>query len=400
MTGKIIAPFTSNQVDALNAFQRLGYVHPFTCPGHKSAGDRNLVATRGGWICCHCDYRQTWAHAGILNPPDDPTAALRREAASQPTDQAEDECIDFALLQLCGFLGVDPQSVSWDAATETRDGDVRAVIGNILRAKFGEEWDPKAAPSQHERLTGPQLKVDWVNCPICDEPDMRKETFDGDLALIDCTNHGCASNGAPNDQIDKARAWDAIAEKNAEIDSLRKPPDAWALSALISEDWLKSVGFKWHQLDRQPSKHWLLWLGSGLNEGASLTSYEDIGIELTDNPPGRDGRPPEWFCWFRGDAAGRYHRFIHLRHLTMNTEVIRLVEAITGYPFDPANNMYGSVHTPRRAAAIREEDAKRLDRQMLEASPHQKWSDVEKDDTRGRALPEHLEAHEKRKAQP
>jgi hypothetical protein len=173
-------------------------------------------------------------------------------------------------------------------------------------------------------------------------------------------------------------------------------PAHWALPAPISEDWLKSVGFKWHQIDRQPSKHWVLWLGGGLNQGPSLTDYEDIGIELAANVPQRDGSMPEWFCWFRSDAAGRYRRFIHLRHLTMNTEVTRLVEAITGYPFDPANHLYGSARTPERAALIRREDAARLDRQMmLEASAHQKWYDVEKDDTRGRSLPEHMEAAEK-----
>lgn len=175
----------------------------------------------------------------------------------------------------------------------------------------------------------------------------------------------------------------------------------WAEPALITEDWLKHVGFKWHQLDRQPSKHWLLWLGGGLNEGGSLTTYEDIGIEIADCLPSRDGRPPEWFCWFRSDAAGRYHRFIHVRHLTATDEVVRLIEAITGYSFDPANNMYGSVHTPENAARIRKTDAERLDRRMmLEAPPFYKRAEVEKDDTRGRALPEHLEAHEKRKAQP
>jgi hypothetical protein len=80
MTGKIFAPFTADQVDALNVFQRLGYIHPFTCPGHEGGGDRDLIATRGGWICCHCDYRQDWAHVGMLNPPADPTAALATPA--------------------------------------------------------------------------------------------------------------------------------------------------------------------------------------------------------------------------------------------------------------------------------------------------------------------------------
>lgn len=45
----------------------------------------------------------------------------------------------------------------------------------------------------------------------------------------------------------------------------------------ITDEWLKSVGFKWHQFDRQPGK---LWLGGGLKEKPCLTSYEDIGIEL------------------------------------------------------------------------------------------------------------------------
>lgn len=50
--------------------------------------------------------------------------------------------LDFAMVRFCQYLGVDPGSVSWDAATETLDGDVSAVIGNILRAKFGEDWAP------------------------------------------------------------------------------------------------------------------------------------------------------------------------------------------------------------------------------------------------------------------
>jgi len=58
----IEAPWNAEQVDNLNRFQRLGFMHPFTCPGHEGGGDRDLVATRGGWICRHCDYRQNWAH--------------------------------------------------------------------------------------------------------------------------------------------------------------------------------------------------------------------------------------------------------------------------------------------------------------------------------------------------
>ncbi len=39
---------------------------------------------------------------------------------------------------------------------------------------------------------------DWVDCPICGEPDMKKTTDkDGD-SLIFCVNHVCGSNGGDN----------------------------------------------------------------------------------------------------------------------------------------------------------------------------------------------------------
>lgn len=58
----------------------------------------------------------------------------------------DDAAVDFTLVQLCRVLAVDPESISWDAATETFEGDVQAVIGNILRAKFGDEWPTSGKP--------------------------------------------------------------------------------------------------------------------------------------------------------------------------------------------------------------------------------------------------------------
>lgn len=165
----------------------------------------------------------------------------------------------------------------------------------------------------------------------------------------------------------------------------------------ITEEWLKSVGFKWHQLDRQPNKHWLLWLGRALaGDETTFGSFDDIGIEVAsmryrnsyDELVGRDA----WFVWFRGDSGGRYHRFIHVRHMRWQHELIKLIEAITGQDWNPENHFYGSVCTPAQAARNRQDD-ERLDRQLMrEGYP---WSEVEKDDSRGRALPEHLEAHAK-----
>lgn len=73
--GKIMAPFTPEQVNALNIWQN-GPVHPFTC-GNDHEGDRDLVATESGWICPTCEYKQKWAHEFMLQPPADPLGHLK-----------------------------------------------------------------------------------------------------------------------------------------------------------------------------------------------------------------------------------------------------------------------------------------------------------------------------------
>lgn len=153
---------------------------------------------------------------------------------------------------------------------------------------------------------------------------------------------------------------------------------------LISESWLKDVGFKWHQFDRQPNKQWLLWLGDAMDD--RMTSYEDIGVELALNDNRHDA--PFWFCWLRGDSAGRYHRFIHVRHLQTRAELIRLVEGLTNQDWNPANHLYGCARTPEAAERIRREDAERADRMGKWPT----WYDYEKDESRGRPTIEHAEA--------
>lgn len=37
--------------------------------------------------------------------------------------------------------------------------------------------------------------IDWVKCPVCEEPDMRRTTDEEGNVLIDCVNHGCLSSG-------------------------------------------------------------------------------------------------------------------------------------------------------------------------------------------------------------
>ena len=79
---KIEAPWTVEQTAALNAWQRDGRVHPFTCGSgdrmdekHRAAqalygGDfGQLMATPNGWFCPACDYRQKWAHDFMVTLP-------------------------------------------------------------------------------------------------------------------------------------------------------------------------------------------------------------------------------------------------------------------------------------------------------------------------------------------
>jgi hypothetical protein len=71
----IRAPWTQEVADALNAFQRAGRFHPFTC-GSGNRGNEfhaaaianyglndagQLHATLNGWICMGCGYTQDWA---------------------------------------------------------------------------------------------------------------------------------------------------------------------------------------------------------------------------------------------------------------------------------------------------------------------------------------------------
>lgn len=77
MTEHIIAPFSDEQVEALNKYQREAPFHPFTCAnrgdgnhvehaGHSDLG--MLTATNEGWVCSDCDYTQLWAHAFMAQP--------------------------------------------------------------------------------------------------------------------------------------------------------------------------------------------------------------------------------------------------------------------------------------------------------------------------------------------
>lgn len=99
----IRAPWTPVQVAALNAFQRWGGGHPFTCGGEHTPGSPVLTAREDGWHCSDpygegCDYTQDWAHASMADPGawpkppfgerHGPTPEEMRAALVPPADRA------------------------------------------------------------------------------------------------------------------------------------------------------------------------------------------------------------------------------------------------------------------------------------------------------------------------
>ncbi|HLH92115.1 MAG TPA: hypothetical protein VKX28_27085 [Xanthobacteraceae bacterium] len=115
---KITAPFTHAQVDALNHWQRRGFVHPFTCANDHGQFSRDLVATVDGWICPHCDYRQKWAFAAMLHAPHDPSIELRRDAVNA---------------RIAHILG---------PAIDVRAPYARQMIGALVAVAMGEDGAP------------------------------------------------------------------------------------------------------------------------------------------------------------------------------------------------------------------------------------------------------------------
>lgn len=68
----IRAPWTTEQIAALNRYQKSARHHPFTCAFRDDHpvidGEKGvLVARPEGWVCQHCGYTQGWAHAAMLS---------------------------------------------------------------------------------------------------------------------------------------------------------------------------------------------------------------------------------------------------------------------------------------------------------------------------------------------
>lgn len=104
-----------------------------------------------------------------------------------------------------------------------RGATLNTTQSDKLHASF-EKFDlTKHVPIVYDNKTvlpsvNAGVVTDWVNCPVCGESDMRRETNAEEETLIHCVNGACASNGGPNSSAielqnpalfrDMDRLWD------------------------------------------------------------------------------------------------------------------------------------------------------------------------------------------------
>jgi hypothetical protein len=228
-----LADLGPDEILNLNKAQTTGRVHPFTCPDRSDGNHRSfngdfgaLVATRRGWICPWCDYRQDWAHVFMA------TAAAsrpmpqisRRKTVRMPFDASDVRALlDGHKKQLrlladpCGLPTLMPGDkivvqeaflTSWgqrftggmkvvDAAGEQRGGTFAAA----------SESDPlyvyfESAPPEHwnERWRPADEMPDWASRFTLVVDSSRR------CALHDMTEHDADAEGVETDIWDQALA--------------------------------------------------------------------------------------------------------------------------------------------------------------------------------------------------
>lgn len=63
------APWTTQEVEALNYMQHCGMLHPYTCDRRNDGNHPDnavLVPTKDGWVCPHCSYKQDWFRGDVF----------------------------------------------------------------------------------------------------------------------------------------------------------------------------------------------------------------------------------------------------------------------------------------------------------------------------------------------
>lgn len=141
LPARIVAPWNDATIDALNAYQRAGRMHPFTC---RYDSHHILVATRDGWVCELDDYTQRWAHAFMINPAFG-TPWTTGELAGGPPPEP-------------------PASVWWHTITPQNAATIVLPVAGII-GPLSEKGIPCPWPWEPQLLGG--IPLGQYHCPYC-----------------------------------------------------------------------------------------------------------------------------------------------------------------------------------------------------------------------------------------
>lgn len=178
MSDQIRAPFSEAQIAALNAYQRSGRMHPFTCGGEHEL-HQTLIAEQDGWHCPdeRCDYRQDWAHAWMADS--NFLAAAERPGVAEHLAvwrAAEQAYGSPALTELAKVRGV-------LRVTEDEVGRLRELTAELGR-KLAAEQDRTAALRVELRMltsirgNAPSEPPDGGDCePAWERPSLSAPVF-------------------------------------------------------------------------------------------------------------------------------------------------------------------------------------------------------------------------------
>lgn len=201
MTDRIYAPFTPEQVAALNHWQTRGGMHPFTCGAEHDGPAPTLIAEADGWHCpgtltATCDYRQDWAHAFMAEP-----AELTAVEARDRADAAQAR-----VKALRRRLAV--AHAARDALAERSmrlDGESATLAASVVRL------NDRARRAEEER---DEARREWNEQREAHAAALAAERR---AALETCANHDAA----------RAAAEAALATAVATLDAVDALTDGW-----------------------------------------------------------------------------------------------------------------------------------------------------------------------------
>jgi hemerythrin len=137
-----------------------------------------------------------------------------------------------------------------------------------------------------------QPQAQWAPCPICGEPDMRREVYAEGHSVIFCTNSTCRSNGGTFDMDPKAGASGSmlVALTAGCPDDLRA--HGWAVAAHHD-----------YQLNGVPHTSWLFTRGDRFVKGEGRTDAEALDQIREQLPEIGESRPS---CSAMNEGAGLF----------------------------------------------------------------------------------------------